>query len=312
MLPLKNKAQLDELHANNVKESLHLEYKAAPSVDKTSERKLEMARDVSAFANSDGGQIIYGMTENTDHEPPGHDQGVDGSVFTPQWFEQVLQQHVTPTIPNLVIKHIPLAKPMVAVVIDIPSSSGDPHQVSDGKYYRRHNFNRLPMEHYEIRDAMRRSVDPDLYLEFDLLIGEAAYKNVQFTEYRDRSDPVQIAATIKNRSNQPAMYTFISVFLDKRLPIVDYGIFKPHPERQFGVNDVRNQLMLKLGPPSNFPIFKEMGYMIDPFAFTITARLLGHKFGIGYELRAPGCFKTAHGHLEFGPSGQMHLLMPKS
>ena len=28
-----------------------------------------MARDVSAFANADGGQIIYGMMEQ-DHEPP--------------------------------------------------------------------------------------------------------------------------------------------------------------------------------------------------------------------------------------------------
>jgi hypothetical protein len=39
-------------------------------------------------------------------------------------------------------------------------------------------------------------------------------------------------------------------------------------------------------------------------------RLLGHKFGIGYQLRAPGCYKEAHGHLEFGESGQMKLRMP--
>jgi hypothetical protein len=30
MLPLKTKAQLEELHTSNLKESLHLEYKASP------------------------------------------------------------------------------------------------------------------------------------------------------------------------------------------------------------------------------------------------------------------------------------------
>jgi hypothetical protein len=260
-MALKTKKDLEVLHANNVKESLHLEYKASPAVDKASDsKKLEMARDVSAFANADGGQIIYGMTENDDHEPAGLDEGIDGGVYPAIWFEQVLQQHVTPSIPNLRFIQIPLAtKPMVAVVIEIPATKGDPHQVSDGKYYRRHNFNRLPMEHYEIRDAMRRSVDPDLFLEFDLLVGRAAYKNVTFSEFRDRSDPTPIAAIIKNRSNQPAVYSFISVFLDRRLKIVDYGRYKPHPERKFAESDVRNQLMLKIGAPKDFPIFKEMG-----------------------------------------------------
>jgi predicted HTH transcriptional regulator len=40
-------------------------------------KKLEMARDVSAFANADGGQIVYGMKENKDHEPEGLDVGLD-------------------------------------------------------------------------------------------------------------------------------------------------------------------------------------------------------------------------------------------
>jgi hypothetical protein len=57
-MALKTKEDLEALYANNVKESLHLEYKASPAVDKGSDsKKLEMARDVSAFANADGGQI---------------------------------------------------------------------------------------------------------------------------------------------------------------------------------------------------------------------------------------------------------------
>jgi hypothetical protein len=48
----------------------------------------------------------------------------------------------------------------VAVVIDIPATTGDPHQASDRRYYRRHNFNRLRMEHYEVRDAFPRTAAP--------------------------------------------------------------------------------------------------------------------------------------------------------
>jgi hypothetical protein len=36
-----------------------LEYKASPAIDKGDDaKKLEMARDVAAFANADGGQIV--------------------------------------------------------------------------------------------------------------------------------------------------------------------------------------------------------------------------------------------------------------
>jgi Schlafen, AlbA_2 len=311
MLVLEKKSHLEALDTGNVKESLTLEYKASPAIDKRDDnQKLEMARDVSAFANAAGGQIVYGMTEN-DHAPAGLDEGLDEKLYPEIWFEQVLQQHVTPSITGLRIRHVTLKKPMVAVVIDVPATTGDPHQVSDGRYYRRHNFNRLIMEHYEVRDAMRRSVDPNLVLEFDLIVGQAAYRTVEFTQFRDLSDPTPIAAIIRNRSNQPSLYTFISVFLDRRLKISNHGLYAAYPETTFGVNDIRNQLMLKLGVPGNFPIFKEMNYGLDPFYFTISDRLLGHRFGLGYQLRAPGCFKEKHGYLEFGQSGQMTLHMPR-
>jgi len=90
MLKLEAKSDLEVLHTDNIKEGLHLEYKASPAIDKKDDaRKIEMARDVSAFANADGGQIIYGMTE-VDHEPAGLDSGVDPKLYPEIWFEQWL------------------------------------------------------------------------------------------------------------------------------------------------------------------------------------------------------------------------------
>jgi hypothetical protein len=308
MLTLVTKADLEVLHTGLVNESLTLEYKDSRAIDKSKDdKKIEMARDVSAFANSDGGQIIYGMTENKNHEPAGLDSGIDGTQYPTIWFDQVLQQHIKPTIEGLTIRHIPLASPMVAVVIDIPASKGDPHQVSDGKYYRRHNFNRLPMEHYEIRDAMRRVTSPDLTLEFDLLVKQAAYRTIEFSKFRDKSDMTPLGAVVNNNSNQPAMHTFVSVYLDRSLKVEQPGLYTYYGEREFGMNDIRNVYTLKIGVPQQFPIFKEMKYMIDPLYFTISNRLLGHTANLGYELRAPGCFREKHGRLEFGDSGQMWL-----
>lgn len=310
ILTLENESQLEALHIGNIKESLTLEYKASPAIDKRDDnKKLEMARDVSAFANAEGGQIVYGMTES-DHEPAGLDDGIDEKGYPEIWFEQVLQQHITPPIFGLRIRHIPLAKSRVAVVIDVPATKGDPHQVSDGRYYRRHNHNRLPMEHYEVRDAMRRTVDPDLTLEFDLLLTHATYRNIEFSERQDLSNPTPIAVIVRNNSNQPSMYTFISVYLDKRLTIFDPGSFEEVGEMKFSENDVRNHLQRKIGVPEDFPIFREMGIVLPPFYFKVSNRLLGHRFGIGYQIRAPGCLKESNGYLEIRESGKMALNFP--
>jgi hypothetical protein len=254
MLKLETQADLEALHTGNIKESISLEYKASPAIDKKDDnKKTEMARDVSAFANADGGQIVYGMTEK-DHEPAGLDNGVDGNAYPEIWFEQVLQQHITPPIPGLRIRHIPLTKPMVAVVIEVPATKADPHQVSDGRYYRRHNFNRLTMEHYEVRDSMRRAVDPALILDFDLFHGDAAYKNVEFNQYRDQSDPIALGAVVKNNSNQPSMYTVVSIFIDRRVKIVKPESFEISNLQKFSETDIRHHLRHSMGIPGGYSL----------------------------------------------------------
>jgi len=133
MLTLEKQEELEALHSGNVKESLTLEYKDSRAIDKRNDsKKIEMARDVSAFANAAGGQIVYGMTEK-EHEPAGLDDGLDPKEYPEIWFEQVLQQHITPAIPNLRIRYVPLNKKRVAAVITVPATTGDPHQV-DGRY----------------------------------------------------------------------------------------------------------------------------------------------------------------------------------
>ena len=52
---------IDQLIATQTQESLHLDYKDSRAIDKS--KREEISKDVSAFANADGGTIIYGVTE---------------------------------------------------------------------------------------------------------------------------------------------------------------------------------------------------------------------------------------------------------
>ena len=136
MLILETHAQLEQLHRLQTGESLTLEYKASDAIANTELSKDELVRDVSAFANAAGGQIVYGMTERN-HAPTGLDAGIDSKRFPGLWFEQVLQSKVSPAIENLTIREIPLGNDRIAVVINIPAAgSRAPHQASDGRYYR--------------------------------------------------------------------------------------------------------------------------------------------------------------------------------
>jgi len=63
MLKLEERADLDMLVAQGIQESLTLDYKEARSLGKGSPERNELCKDVSAFANSAGGQIVYGIEE---------------------------------------------------------------------------------------------------------------------------------------------------------------------------------------------------------------------------------------------------------
>jgi predicted HTH transcriptional regulator len=59
------KQWLDQMIADGVQESLILDYKRADALAKTDRQRIDITKDVSAFANSSGGVVIYGMAEFT-------------------------------------------------------------------------------------------------------------------------------------------------------------------------------------------------------------------------------------------------------
>jgi hypothetical protein len=155
------------LISGQVQESLSLEYKSCDSL-KPSDNKArsEIGKDVSSFANSAGGVLIYGVIEYNNHLPEKLDTGYDPAVITREWLENIITSTIHPRINGVIITQVQLstASPgRVLYVVDIPQSD-TAHQASEFKYYKRHNFKSQPMEDYEVRDVMNRATAPDLQI----------------------------------------------------------------------------------------------------------------------------------------------------
>ena len=151
---------IDQLIATQTQESLHLDYKDSRAIDKS--KREEISKDVSAFANADGGTIIYGVTEKK-HLPVAHDNGVDHNRYSREWLEQVINSNINPRVDGIQIIPIHVSNDNSIYVVGIPKSFQGPHQAADKKYYKRFNFQSVPMEDYEINDIRsRQNIIPPL------------------------------------------------------------------------------------------------------------------------------------------------------
>lgn len=148
---------------DGIEESLHLDYKAAGALAKTPQKKDEIVKDVSAFANSDGGIIIYGVGEHSATEMrhlPSEIDPIDRSLISKEWLEQVIS-NASPRISNIRIHPVSVTTDPTKCfyVVEIPKGH-TAHQANDGRYYRRYNFESVFMRDYEVRDLMNRERNP--------------------------------------------------------------------------------------------------------------------------------------------------------
>lgn len=157
---------------NQVEENLNLDYKASEALQKTDGKKKDISKDVSAMANAAGGTIIYGIKEFDEvarRHLPEMISPVNRTDVSKEWLEQVINTNIQPRIEGIIITPVTVddTKGTVIYVVEIPQGT-TAHQASDKKYYKRYNFESVPMEDYEIRDIMSRLKYPDVTLEFVL------------------------------------------------------------------------------------------------------------------------------------------------
>ncbi|WP_342644895.1 ATP-binding protein [Mucilaginibacter sp. CSA2-8R] len=162
---------LTNLINNKIEENLNLDYKAAGALQRNDLKTKEISKDVSAFANSAGGVIVYGLKEDSLNKHLASEiDPIDRKTISKEWLEQIIQNSIQPRITGVIIHPIEIFdENRVVYVVEIPKGT-TAHQAIDRKYYKRFNFSSEPMHDYEIKDIINRPKHPLINVSFSITI----------------------------------------------------------------------------------------------------------------------------------------------
>lgn len=140
---------LDAVLPVNTHENKYLEYKETLP-ENNHESKKEFLADVSSFANSDGGIIIYGVKD--DGSRPGLTGLLADDVILR--LENLIRDSIEPRIAGIQILQVPMNATTFLILIYIPKSFIRPHAVKNGKwicFYARNSKGKYFLDVSEIR-----------------------------------------------------------------------------------------------------------------------------------------------------------------
>lgn len=154
----------DDLQAlinNAVLERKTLEYKKLLPGNSDSAKK-EFLADVTSFANASGGDLIFGVIQDSKTGIP---KALEGITVTNNDEEKtrldnLIRTGVQPRLPSAQIRDIPLENSKIALIIRTQKSWISPHRVILGghdKFYSRNSSGKYPLDVGELRIAFNLS-----------------------------------------------------------------------------------------------------------------------------------------------------------
>lgn len=135
---------IEDLKINKIEESEILDYKDRSIEDKN------VLKEVTAFSNSRGGYLIYGIEESGRGGYPESINGID-NTYNSERLEQLIISNIMPRI-NVQIKKVEIpTSEKIILIICIPEGQNKPYFYNQvGKYYKRYNFEAKEMAESEI------------------------------------------------------------------------------------------------------------------------------------------------------------------
>lgn len=243
--------KINQYVTGKIGESLNLDYKALAALQDSK----ELAKDVSSFANSDGGIIIYGIKEKN-QIPTAIDSDAT-KCPNAETIEQILSSHISPKISNLKIHSLPNPNHHnTLLVIEIPRSDLAPHMAKDNRYYKRYNLKSAPMEHYEIEDIRHRLILPNI---------EITPRQAEIRQ-QNNLHVIDFLAVIVNCNNSLVLYYSLQINFPKSwvLDLTPWG-FESNTETEInvnGANELYNTWTKNFLPPSSMPLWKNKQFTL--------------------------------------------------
>jgi len=194
----------DDVWALPLDENDTFERKGARLLDLTSGADVskvldELSKQLSAFSNTGGGQIICGVTDKGDADNGGVTRTVKGN--TKAWLEDVIPILTEFEIVGCNVKEIQpnqsgskLASDKSIYIVDVPDSDRAPHQAKrDLKYYVRLGGKSQPAPHRLIEYIRNRQKHPSIDVdEFKLEV-------LQLPQYHTTSPPQPYSGVVNTR-----------------------------------------------------------------------------------------------------------------
>lgn len=143
---------LSTILASGLDEHRRCEFKHSRALNRDEEIKAEISKDVSSFANADGGFVFYGVDQPKGKPAEIDTEGIDSGYYSVEWLDNILASHIDPPIKDIRIVSIDHPNPgRLIYVVCVPKSKEAPHQAHDHRYYSRLNKTRRPLEAFEVR-----------------------------------------------------------------------------------------------------------------------------------------------------------------
>ncbi len=151
-------SDLQVLIDNKVPEGKTIEYKKEWSNKKDAEARKEFLADITSFANSSGGDLIFGISQDNKTGEPKAIEGieVENADKEKTRLDNIIRDGIEPRLLSTTIQPISLSNSKFAILIRIPKTWIAPHRVIYGgnsKFYARNSSGKYEMDVDELRIA---------------------------------------------------------------------------------------------------------------------------------------------------------------
>ena len=134
----------------------------------------QLSKQVSAFANTEGGVIVIGIREKKvgkSRIAQMLDDGISREMWSPERLQQIIESNIHPPQTGIRVHQIPVTNDTSRfhLIIWVPKGT-TAYQAKDHLYYGRSEYENKPLRDHEIRLRMFRGREPDATIAISNLI----------------------------------------------------------------------------------------------------------------------------------------------
>ena len=144
-------SDIQKLQDDKIEESVILDYKKEMISDN------DLVKHITAFSNTSGGFLIFGIEESGRGGYPVSIPGIEAGINVER-LEQIIISNIRPRI-GVQFGRIPISDlaDRVILIIRIPEGQNRPYcDMKSHRYYRRYNYEAKPMDEFEIESLYQK------------------------------------------------------------------------------------------------------------------------------------------------------------